>query len=137
MSPNYRAEVLKACHRKNKLRLRAQVVEEIKCERIMIETYGKKEYISKGRMPHVRDIFKTRFGLMPFGGNYSKDRRFARSDWLCKCREAREEEAHLISGNCEIYGEIRKKYELLDDENLVSFFNNVLKRRDELDDEDR
>ena len=133
----YRAQVLKACHLKNEVRLRAQAEGKIKCERITTEIYGKKEYISRGELPHVRQLFRTRFGMMHFAGNYGKDRRFARTDWLCKCREAREEEAHLISGNCEVYGEIRKKYDILDDNNLVHFFNDVLKRRDDLDNEER
>ena len=50
----------------------------------------------------------------------------------------REEESHLISGNCEVYGDIRDKFENLDDDqNLVKFFNEVLARRDVLEDEER
>ena len=75
--------------------------------------------------------------MLPFAGNYAKDKRFARSDWLCKCREAKEDESHLISGNCDVYGEIRRKYSSLDDDNqLVNFFNEVLSRRDELEEEE-
>ena len=71
-------------------------------------------------------------------GNFAKDRRFARSECLCKCGEVREEESHLISGNCEVYGEIRRKYsDLTDDQQLVDFFNEVLSRRDELEEEEK
>ena len=76
--------------------------------------------------------------MYPFAGNYSRDRRFARTEWLCHCGNAREEESHLISGNCEVYGDIRDKFENLDDDqNLVKFFNEVLARRDVLVDEER
>ena len=86
---------------------------------------------------NVRQMYKTRYGMLPFAGNYTKDKRFSRSDWLCKCREAKEEESHLLSGNCEVYGEIRQKYSNLDDDKqLVNFFNEVLARRDELDEEE-
>ena len=72
-------------------------------------------------------MYKTRFGMTSFAGNFAKDKRFARSEWLCKCGEAREEESHLISGNCEVYGEIRSKYsDLNNDQQLVDFFNEVL-----------
>ena len=82
----------------------------------------------------VRQEFRTRFGLQPFAGNYSHDRRFAGSQWLCKCREEREEEAHLLSGQCKVYGDLTLQYDdLTNDDNLVSFFNDVLARREELD----
>ena len=64
--------------------------------------------------------------------------RFARSEWMCKCGEAREEESHLLSGDCETYGEIRDKYSDLNDDNqLVDFFNEVLAKRDKLEEEER
>ena len=76
--------------------------------------------------------------MMSFAGNFSKDKRFARTDWLCKCGEAREEESHLISGNCVVYGEIRRNYsDLNDDKQLVDFFNEVLSRRDELEEKEK
>ena len=57
---------------------------------------------------------------------------------LCKCGEAREEESYLISGNCEVYGEIRHNYSNLnDDKQLVDFFNEVLSRRDELEEKEK
>ena len=88
----------------------------------------------KSHMAKKRQMYRTRFGMQPFAGNYSHDRRFARSEWLCQCREAREEESHLLSGNCPVYGEIWAKYENLDDDdNLVSFFNEILNLRDELE----
>ena len=56
---------------------------------------------------------------------------------FCWCGEEKEEESHLISGDCEIYGDIRRKYGDLDDDNkLVKFFNEVLARRDELEKEE-
>ena len=83
-------------------------------------------------------MYKTRYGMMAFAGNFAKDKRFAWSDWLCKCGEAREEESHLISGTCQVYGEIRHKYSNLnDDKQLVDFFNEVLSRRDELEEKEK
>ena len=107
-----------------------------KCERIIGEDYGKKDYISKKNICDVRQQYRTRFGLEKFAGNYSNDRRFASSDWLCRCRESREEESHLTSGNCKVFGDLKEKFgNLHDDENLVQFFQEVLARRDEIDKE--
>ena len=82
----------------------------------------------------MRIQYRSPFGLQKFAGNYSHDRRFASSNWLCKCLESREDENHLRSGQCKVYGDITKKYTYLtDDENLVGLFSEILARRDQLD----
>ena len=69
-----------------------------------------------------------------FAGNYSHDRRFEKSDWLCFCKEAREDESHLTSGQCKVYGDLCENFtDLTDDESLVQFFIDVLARRDMLE----
>ena len=104
-----------------------------KCARILTETYGKKEYIEQKNIHNVCQQFRARYGLQPFAGNYFHDRRFAGSQWFCKCRE---EEAHLLSGQCKVYGDLTLQYDdLTNDDNLVNFFRDVLARREELDKE--
>ena len=95
-----------------------------------------KNYVKNQQIDQIRKVFKTLFGMHPFAGNFSHDKWFSWTDWLCKCRKAQENENHLISGECEIYGEIREEFENLDDiENLTKFFDAVLKKRDQLDDD--
>ena len=66
--------------------------------------------------------------------NYSNDQRFSKTSWLSLCKEAREEESHLKSGNCSVYGDSVRKYsDLTEDDSLVKFFTEVLARRDELE----
>ena len=131
---DYKRTLIQACHLRNEERLRTQG--EGKCARFGQETYGRKEYLQKKNIFHVRQQFRARFGLQPFAGNYSHDRRFAGSQWLCKCQEAREEEAHLLSGQCKVYGDLALQYsDFTNDDNLVQFFNDVLARRDQLDKE--
>jgi hypothetical protein len=128
----YKIQLLQACHRSNETYLRSQA--RGKCERIGDEEYGRKEYIYKKTISNVRQEFRTRFGLLAFAGNYSHDRRFAKSDFLCKCEESREEESHLLSGQCKVYGDLTHKYsDLTDMDALVEFFKEVLARREELD----
>ena len=75
--------------------------------------------------------------MQPFGGNYSHDRRFQRSNWLCACGEAREEEAHLVGGECPVYGDIREEFpDTLGDDILTDFFTLVLERRKEREEEE-
>ena len=105
-----------------------------KCQRIVAEDFGRKPYISKKNIFSVRQQYSTRFGLENFAGNYSNDRRFSSSEWLCRCEEAREEESHLTSGKCKVFGDLNERLgDLHNDENLVQFFQEVLARRDEID----
>ena len=130
----YRKVVTKACDRKNEEKLRSLSDGKTKCERMNNETYGKKDYISQEKIEDVRKWYKTRFGLQKFAGNYSKDRRFAKTKWLCRCGE-KEKESHLKSENCPIYSDIREKYgDFSQDIDLVNYFTEVLHRRDLLDD---
>ena len=128
----YRQIVVKACHKQNELMLREKA--QGKCDRINTETYGKKTYIGNNNIHQVRQLFRSRFGLQPFAGNYSKDKRFAKTQWLCKCGEEREEEPHLISGLCKVYGDLTHKFsDLTNDNQLAQFFKEVLDRRDQLE----
>ena len=75
--------------------------------------------------------------MNPFAANYSNDKRFAKTEGLCRCKRSPEEESHLLSGNCQVFGSIREKYgDLKDDESLVNFFNEVLQTRDEIDEDE-
>ena len=50
--------------------------------------------------------------------------------------QAREEESHLTSGRCTLFGDLGERFgDLHDDENLVHFFQEVLARRDKMDKE--
>ena len=66
------------------------------------------------------------------------NKRFAGDGGLCKCKSERESEPHLLSGKCEIFGEIRANYgDLTDDESLVRFLKEVIDKRDSLDEADK
>ena len=131
---SYRKAVTEACNKLNEQRLRKQAEGKTKTKRIETEVYGKKEYLAKKKIENVRIQFRARYGMLPFAGNYGHDRKFAHSEWLCSCREQREEESHLLEGSCTVYGDIRERYgDLEDDDDLVDFFNEILARREELD----
>ena len=105
-----------------------------KCLRIMQDQYGIKEYLVKQNIHKARQLFRTRTRMQNFAGNYSHDRRFAGTGWLCRCGLEREQVSHLTSGTCPTYRDIFLKYEdLTGDEDLARFFGEVLARRDSLD----
>ena len=128
----YKQMSISACHTLNEKWLRNKA--QGKCERINHELYEKKAYIKNKNIYKVRQQFRTRYGLQPFAGDYLGDKRYAKSDWLCKCQEAREEELHVMSGRCKVYGDLPQTFgDLSNDENLVNLFTAVLARRDYLD----
>ena len=80
----------------------------------------------------MRIQFRAGYGVLPFAGNFGKDRQFSQTEWLCFCGEEREEEAELHAGTCKVYGDFRRKYgDMEDDGDLVIFFNEVLERSEE------
>ena len=82
----------------------------------------------------VRIWYRSRYGQQPFAGYFSKDWKYAKTNWLCRCGKHREKEIHLTSRDCPVYNDLREKYSDLDnDEDLVSYFQEVLERRDAID----
>ena len=64
----------------SKGKTRKQAEGKRKCEKIMRETFGKKNYITKNKVGEVRNIFKARVGMSEFADNFSKDKRFMRTN---------------------------------------------------------
>ena len=132
----YREYVTQACHILNEERIRAKAT-DTKCARIAQEQYGKKEYILHKNIGDTRELFRARFGLTDFAGNYMHNRKYAKSDWLCLCQDSSESESHLLSGKCRVYGDLKENFgDLKEDDNLVSFFKAVLDRRDHMEEEE-
>ena len=56
---------------------------------------------------------------------------------MCQCLKTVEEEGHIVSGQCEVYGDLRSLLgDLQGDKNYVQYFQAVLDRRDILQEED-
>ena len=109
----------------------------IKCARIAEESYGRKKYIEENNISDTRECFRARFGLSDFAGNYSHNPKFAKSDWLCQCKQSTESESHLLTGTCKVYGDLKNGFgNLEEDMNLLQFFRAVLDRRDSLENDD-
>jgi hypothetical protein len=130
----YKRMLSKALKDENELTLREMAKGKSKCARIMKDQYGKKDYIGKELISEVRQWFRSKTGLLPFAGNYSNDRRFAQTEWMCRCDREKEDEAHIVAGNCPVYEDIRDTYgDLNDDAELVKYFKEVLDRRELMD----
>ena len=134
----YRKKLVQKCKEKDEIELRKMAQGKIKCDKIMSESYGKKPYLSSNVLRKARLLFKTRTRMLPFASNYPKDRKFSKSNWLCRCTKENESESHLKSGQCEVYGDLKDKYTNLDDDNqLAMFFEDVLERRTTLEEDEK
>ena len=121
----------------NEKRLREKAT-SIKCARIAAEGYGRKKYLQEKNIGDARTHYRACFGLLAFARNYSHDRKYAKSDWLCKCQQSSESESHLMTGSCKVYGDLNEEFgDLREDTNLVNFFKAVLDRRDLIEEEER
>ena len=98
----------------------------------MRERYGKKDYISKLTIGEVRKFYRTRVGLLPFASNFKNDKRFAKTNWMCRCEEEKENQSHIR--DCSLYSDITEKYPSIEDDiDLVQYLHEVLTRRDLID----
>ena len=112
--------------------LRDQAKDKSKCERILKDRYGKKEYLTNMTIGEVRKFYRTRVGLLPFASNYKNDKRFLRTNWMCRCKTETENQSHIR--HCPIYSDITQKYPSVeDDSDLVKYLHEVLNRRDLID----
>ena len=82
----------------------------------------------------MRRIFTTRVKLQPFAGNFKHDKRYAKTNCRCLCGVEVEEESHLLSGRCKVYGDLRSMVvDVRDDHQLPTFFAAILKRREQME----
>ena len=72
--------ITKACHYKN--------------ERRLVSCSEKSKNIIE-----VRKFYRARVAMQPFANNLSKDKRYAKTNWLCRCELERESELHILSEN--------------------------------------
>ena len=129
--------VKKACEIKDEENLRKLAQKSKKCERMLEDRFGKKEYLLKQSIYKARKYFTARVGMTRFAGNFSNDLKFKRTNWMCLCLVEREVESHLTSSSCPVYADIRENYgDLSSDDELVRYFGEVLARREALEEEE-
>ena len=125
--------MMKAVKKVDELNLVKLMENKTKCKRLIESDYGKKEYVSKKKIEEVRNIFRTRCRMLPFAGNFRNDQKYAAYNWDCVCGSlVMEREEHIVE-ECVFYREIREKFGLLDDDEvLCNFFAEVLAKRNEI-----
>ena len=93
--------------------------------------------MTKYLMAKVCQIFMTQVKMQPFAGNFAKDIRFSKTNWKCRCALEIEQEEHLLSGDCPVYGDLLSLVGgERDDLSLLTVFTAILDRRARMEEED-
>ena len=96
----FRKTVTVAYHQKNEERLLEEMRGNTKCEKILSDGYGRKQYFEKKLPEQVCQYFATRMSMLAIAGNFSHGRRFARTDWLCRCGQRRSRNTSSATARC-------------------------------------
>ena len=98
---------------------------------------GKHNYKTKLYL-YVENGFGLVLGSRILRETILKAKKFFKTNWMCQCLKAVEKEGHIVSGQCEVYGDLSSQFgDLQEDKNLVQYFQAVMDRRDILEEEDR
>ena len=135
---NYCKEVKEACRAKDEVDIKKAMQKMDKMTILKNEDCKEKDYLKLKSINRVRDIFATRTMMLKFAGNYLHDNRYMKSSWLCEACDLMvvEDQCHIT--RCKGYEDLKvdKDIEYSNDD-LVTFYQEVLTRREDLDKERR
>ena len=96
-----------------------------------------KDYIKQKSINKVRYTFATRVMMLKFAGNYSHES-FRKSNWLSEVCDLQIKEDQVHFTQCSGYDDLKVSTDIeYNNDDLVSFYQDVLARRDEIDKEKR
>ena len=128
----YKKEVAKACKWKDEKNMKEEMERmTTKKMKIMIkEDCGLKEYVREGNLYTVRKQWEVRCFMLRVAGNYPSHKKYEATGWRCQACPymVREDQDHLT--HCSGYADLRIGVDLNSDEELVKFYNRVMKRRE-------
>ena len=95
------------------------------------ERFKTKDYLRNMNMADARTKFKMRTEMLNFKFNYKSDYENISSLWKCdSCLTAIETQNHILW--CPSYAELREGKDLKKDEDVIEYFQKVIKIRDNL-----
>jgi hypothetical protein len=124
---SYKNLVEKACQKKDEEDMRLGMVGMTKMEGLVNSDCKMKEYMRIKSLHDVRDIFRARTHLLEgFKANFKNMHKG--KDMRCEgCKLEVDTQAHVLL--CTEYGDLRDNKDLRKDEDMITYFRQVLKRR--------
>ena len=128
----YKKEVAKACKWKDEKNMKEEM-ERMKTKKMKImikEDCGLKDYVKEGNLYTVRKQWEVRCYMLRVAGNYPSHKKYEATSWRCQACPymVREDQDHLT--HCSGYADLKIGVDLNNDEELVKFYNRVMKRRE-------
>ena len=112
-------EVIKKLHKCSKL----------KGDNILDETFGKKKYLESMSLVESREMFRIRSKTTKTKMNMKSNEKFSRELWKCEDCHNIDTQVHLLW--CPAYAHLREGKDINKDKDLVIYFREVFKARDD------
>ena len=93
------------------------------------ETYGQKSYLKEMDLRRARTFFRIRTKMIKCAMNQSSDNKNRAELWKCKACGYVDTQTHIL--HCPRFKELREGKSLESDEDLVEYFSEVLKIRED------
>ena len=128
----WKSAVKKEAKLKNEDKLRTLIKKSSKLEVLKGESYGEKSYISDMKMQDARMNFSLRSRMYDCKMNFLNNPVFKAEMWRCdSCQSCVDSQSHILY--CPAYHQLREGRSLSSDQDIVSYFKEVLAIRSKLD----
>ena len=103
-----------------------------KCEEILVENFGLKQYFKDLTVVEARIKFRLKTKMIQVKFNFRNDSKNARQNWICESCDngCIESQSHIMW--CEAYSHLRDGLDLKSDKDLVKYVSEVATIRQEL-----
>ena len=91
------------------------------------EPYGLKDYLKTNNIKSARVLFAEKSKMLDAKLNYKNDQRYKMQVWKCESCGDLEDQPHLMI--CSVYQHIRSSLDLDKPNDLLKYFNEVMKIR--------
>ena len=116
----------------NEKMLLEDISKKSKLSEMINETYELKPYLSEMKMNDARLNFALRSRMVKCKMNYFNDPKYRAEMWRCdSCRTCIDSQSHILY--CPAYQKLREGKNLNSDQDVVTYFREVLRIRSELD----
>ena len=123
--------VKKSIYKHSEDSLRKQMAEysKLKDGPLMKEGLKMKPYVLNMKLRDARTMFRNRTRMLPVKMNMKSNEKFAKNSWKCDDCQRMDSQSHILW--CPSYAPLRQNRDLEKDEDLVHFFQDVFKIREE------
>ena len=123
--------VKKEARNQNSKSLSTQIKKSSKLEKMKNEEYKEKPYLTEMSMHSARMHFKIRSRMFPCKMNFLNDPKNRADMWRCdSCRTCIDSQSHILY--CPAYQELRVGKSLSSDQDIVTYFKEVMEIRTKL-----